>query len=361
MAFRTFLKSPPFWLIIAAASLVPASLNSFTVYLNSRVTGRANWVEIIFAASLWLIFGALTPIPYFLARRFPFRREGIVRTLSAHLVGALVMSLCWTSAGVLLSLPLVRRPPQVPFLRYFASSILTNLSLCMFLYFAVLGCIYAFSYYREARERESQQARLAAQLAEARLSALRMQLNPHFLFNSLNAITVLVRDRNTQDASRMLELLSGVLRQVLQSEKRQEVTLEEELQFIEKYLMIEQVRFSDRLQVRWFVEASVRDALVPEFILQPLVENAIRHGIAKRSEDGEIEITARQDNDRLILSVRDNGHGYHPVSNAGVGLANTTARLANLFGERGHLQMMSAEGDGTIAILRFPLRRRADG
>ncbi|OLE54667.1 MAG: hypothetical protein AUG51_07210 [Acidobacteria bacterium 13_1_20CM_3_53_8] len=229
------------------------------------------------------------------------------------------------------------------------------------MYFAVLGCIYAFSYYREARERESQQARLAAQLAEARLSALRMQLNPHFLFNSLNAITVLVRDQNTQAASRMLELLSGVLRQVLQSEKRQKVTLDEELQFIEKYLAIEQVRFSDRLQVRWSVEPDIRDALVPEFILQPLVENAIRHGIAKLSEAGKIKIRARQDNGRLILSVEDNGPGYYPVSNIGVGLANTTARLANLFGERGHLQMMNAKGGGTVATLRFPLKRVADG
>lgn len=359
MALRAFLKSHPLWLIIAAACLVPASLNSFTAYLNARVTGRTGWVEVTFAASLWLIFGLLTPIPYALARRFPLRRARIVRTLSAHLAGALLMSLCWTSAGVLLSLPLVRRPPQVPFLRYYASSVLTNLTLCLFLYFAVLGSVYAFSYYREARERESQQARLAAQLAEARLSALRMQLNPHFLFNSLNAITVLVRDRNTQGASRMLELLSGVLRQVLQSGKRQEVTLDEELQFIEKYLMIEQVRFSDRLQVRWSVEAEVLDALVPEFILQPLVENAIRHGTAKRSEDGLIEIAARACKDRLVLSVKDNGPGYHPASDTGVGLANTTARLANLFGERAELRMLDAEEGGTIATLRFPLRRRA--
>src|SRR5205085_11301642 len=219
---------------------------------------------------------------------------------------------------LLLGLLLHRFPAQEDLLRGYVGWILTSLPWSVFLYLLVLGCTYAFTYYREARERESQQARLAAQLAEARLSALRMQLNPHFLFNSLNAITVLVRDQNTQHASRMLELLSGVLRQVLQSEKRQEVTLDEELQFIEKYLMIEQVRFSDRLQVRWFVEAGVRDAVVPEFILQPLVENAIRHGIAKRSEDGEIEIRARQDNDRLILSVQDNGPGYHRVSNAGV-------------------------------------------
>src|SRR5437763_552953 len=130
MAKRSFLKSPPFWLIIAAASLVPASLNAFTVYLRSLVTGQTNWFEVIFAASLWLIFGALTPIPYFLARRFPLRRARIVRILAVHLAGAVVMSLCWTGAGVLLSLPLVRRPQQVPLLLYYTSYVLTNLSLC---------------------------------------------------------------------------------------------------------------------------------------------------------------------------------------------------------------------------------------
>jgi LytS/YehU family sensor histidine kinase len=225
----------------------------------------------------------------------------------------------------------------------------------------MLGCIYAFTYYREAREREAQQSRLVAQLADAKLSALRMQLNPHFLFNSLNAITVLVRDQNTRDASRMLELLSGVLRQVLQSDKRQEVTLDDELRFIEKYLAIEQVRFSDRLQVRLSIDSSVRNALVPEFILQPLVENAVRHGVAKRSEAGLIEITGRESNGKLVLSVRDNGPGYVAASNAGVGLANTRARLETLFGEAGRLEVLNAEGGGTIATLRFPSRRSVGG
>jgi LytS/YehU family sensor histidine kinase len=227
------------------------------------------------------------------------------------------------------------------------------------MYFTVLGCVYAFTYHREARERESQRARLAAQLAEARLSALRMQLHPHFLFNSLNAITVLVRDENTRDASRMLELLSGVLRQVLQSEKKQEVTLDDELRFIEQYLAIEQVRFSDRLRLQWSIDAALRDALVPSFILQPLVENAVRHGIAKRSEAGLIEITARQSAENLILTVRDDGPGYRPDSTAGVGIANTRARLETLFGDRAQLDVRDAEGGGTIATLSLPLRRGA--
>jgi hypothetical protein len=357
------LKSRPYWLLIAAASFGPALLNVFTSYMNSRFVGRgrADWGAVVFAGAAWLAFGALTPITYMLARRYPLRREAIGCTIAAHLAGALVMCLCWTSAGVLSSLLLARGPAQVSFFRYYLGSLLTNLSLCVFLYFAVLGCIYAFSYYREVREREAQQARLTAQLAEARLGALRMQLNPHFLFNSLNAITVLVRDHNTRDASRMLELLSGLLRQVFQSEKRQELKLDEEIRFIEQYLAIEEVRFSDRLQVRWCIEPAVRQALVPEFILQPLVENAVRHGVAKLSEAGMIELTARESDGDLVLSVRDNGPGYRPASDAGVGLANTRARVKTLFGKAGDLHVVNAEGGGTIATVRFPLRKRVDG
>lgn len=356
-------KSHRFWLLIAAASLVPALLNAFTSYLNSRFgrQGKPDWRAVAFAGTIWLVFGALTPMIYVLSRRFPLRREAIGRTVAAHLTGTLVLCIGWASLGVLLALLLNRRPAQEPLLRYYVSWILINLPWSVFLYFTVLGCIYAFTFHREARERESQQVRLAAQLAEAKLGALRMQLNPHFLFNSLNAITVLVRDQNTRDAARMLELLSGVLRQVLQSNKRQEVTLDKELRFIEQYLAIEQVRFSDRLQVRWSIEPTIRDALVPEFILQPLVENAVRHGVAKRSEAGVIEVSAHETGNDVLLSVRDNGPGYHPVSDAGVGLANTRARLETLFGETGQLRMQNGEGGGAIATVRLPVRRRADG
>jgi two-component system, LytTR family, sensor kinase len=352
----------PLWLFIAGACIVPALLSSLTTYLNARLTGRgsADWGAIIIAGALWIVFGALTPIAYVLARRYPVRRETIVRTVLAHLSGALVLCVGWASAGVGVALLLNRRPPQEPLLRYYVYWILVNLPWAVFLYFTVLGCIYAFTYYREARERESQQARLAAQLAEAKLGALRMQLNPHFLFNSLNAITVMVRDENSRDASRMLELLSGVLRQVLQSGKRQHITLDEELKFIGKYLAIEQVRFPDRLRVQWSIEAAVRDVLVPEFILQPLLENAIRHGIAKSSASGVIEVNARADNDSLLLSVQDNGPGYRPVSDSGVGLANTRARLATLFGDEAQLRIFNHQEGGTVATLRFPLRRRID-
>ena len=361
MASSAPLKSRHVWLIIAAGSVALATFSSFTVYLNSRVAGRVNWNEVILTAVLWLVFGALTRIPYSLARRFPLRREHIVRTTAVHLAGAAALSLSWTIVGFLLSLALGRRSPATPLLRLYLSTLLSNLSFCVLLYFAVLGCIYAFFYYGEVREREAQQARLAAQLAEAKLSALRMQLKPHFLFNSLNAITVLVRDQNFQDASRMLELLSGILRQVLQSNDQKEVTLDDELGFTERYLAIEQVRFSDRLKVKWSIEPAIRDAIVPEFILQPLVENAIRHGAGKRSESGLIEIAAAASNGDLLLSIRDNGPGYDVESESGVGLANTRARLETLFGDAAQLDVGSADGAGTVATVRLPLRRRVDG
>ena len=355
--------SRPYWRLVAGACLVPALLSAFTAYMNSRFSGRgsADWGAVIFESVEWLFFGALTPIAYVLARRYPLRQGALGRAVAAHLAGALLLCVGWASLGMLLGLHLRRYPAlEGDLLRSYAGWILTSLPWSVFLYFAVLGCLHAFTYYREARERESQQARLAAQLAEARLGALRMQLNPHFLFNSLNAITVLVRDQNTRDATRMLELLSAVLRQVLQSDKRHEVTLDEELRFVGQYLAIEQVRFSDRLRVRWSIDDALRDALVPAFILQPLVENAVRHGVARRSGAGVIEVAARVSGGSLVLTVYDDGPGYSPPSDAGVGLANTRARLDTLYGEAGLLQVASAEGGGTIATIRFPFRGRVD-
>jgi LytS/YehU family sensor histidine kinase len=231
------------------------------------------------------------------------------------------------------------------------------------MYFTMLGCIHAFGYFVEAKEREAQAARLAAQVAESRLGALRMQLHPHFLFNSLNAITVLVRDKDTATASRMLDLLSDVLRQVLKNDQAHEVSLAGELAFLERYLAIEQIRFSDRLQVRFSVDDALSDAAVPVFILQPLVENALRHGIAKRADGGVVEISAHRAGDSLILTVADNGRGLnrgsgeHTTGN-GLGLANIRERLTTLYGNTARLELRptAAPAQGTIAEVIIPYR-----
>jgi len=235
------------------------------------------------------------------------------------------------------------------------------------MYFTTLGCVHAFVYFVEAKEREAQTARLAAQVAEARLGALRMQLHPHFLFNSLNAITVLVPDRDTVAAGRMLDLLSDVLRQVLRSDQAHEVSLADELRFLERYLAIEQVRFSDRLAVRFDIDDALLDAAVPEFLLQPLVENALRHGIAHRADAGTVEVSARRDEDTLILSVIDNGPGpnaaRHDDGGNGLGLANMRERLTTLYGLRAQLDLRArpGPGGGTIATVTIPYRRLTSG
>jgi LytS/YehU family sensor histidine kinase len=240
----------------------------------------------------------------------------------------------------------------------------TSLPFGVAVYFAVLGVEHALFYFVEARERETQAARLAAQLAEARLGALRMQLQPHFLLNSLNAVTVIVRDRDTATATRVLEQLGDLLRRVMRSDRPQEVTLAEELEFVRQYLAIEEVRFSDRLRPVIDVDPGFLSAAVPEFLLQPLVENAVRHGLARRVGATLLSISARREGDHLVLSVTDDGPGPEdaaPEPGEGVGLGNTRERLASLYGDRASLTLARTPEGGATATVRLPYHELGAG
>jgi signal transduction histidine kinase len=351
-----------YWLLVSAACLVPAVLDALQTWARQRLTGQhvVSWPEVIFSGSEWLFLGALIPIAWYLAKRFPLRRDKLTPTLLAHFGGALILCVAWAGAGVALRYALGLQW-DTTLANQLASWTLTTIPWSVFMYFTALGCMYAFMYFSEAREQEAQSARLSAQLAEARLGALRMQLNPHFLFNSLNAIGVLVRDANTAAASRMIELLGELLHSVLRSDARHEVPLVEEIQFVEQYLAIEQVRFSDRLRVAWSVDDDVRTALVPGFILQPLVENALRHGIAKRSDLGTIEMSVHREANQLVLRVRDDGPGVvsTPETTTGVGLANIRERLQTLYGSDASLTLESSPDFGTVATIRLPYHTTA--
>lgn len=350
------------WLLIAAACIVPAVLDVLQTWMQARLAGEpVRWQNLVFQGSEWLFLGALTPIAYVLGKRYPLGRAQWKRNLPVHLAGALALCLGWASLGLLLGLILQRYPAQGPLPQAYLSWILTSIPWSVFMYFTVLGCVHAFSYFVEARERELQASRLTAQLAEARLGALRMQLNPHFLFNSLNALLVLVREGNNADAARVLELLGDILRQVLRSNQPNEVPLEEELTFLEQYMAIEQVRFSDRLDVRWHIDERARQALVPGFVLQPLVENAIKHGLAKRADAGRIDISARVFDGRLELTVRDDGYGFGPLLQAGegVGLSNTRERLRTMYGDNADVALNDPAGGGAEVVLTLPLRIRS--
>ena len=352
---------PRLLFVIAAAWLIPAVLDGAAGYIRQSVDSQpgVNWRAVVFQGAKWLALTALTPITYYMAKRYPIRRADWMRTVASHLVGVLALCIGWATMGLLIEHGLfaAAHPSGTSFGSEYGHWLLSIAPSAVVMYFTMLACFQAFIYYAEARARESHAALLAEQLAEARLDALRGKLNPHFLFNSLNAITVLVRDKNTRAASRVLELLSDLLRQVLRPEQPNEVPLTQELEFVERYLAIEQVRFMDRLHVDFDIDSSTRNALVPTFLLQPLVENAIRHGVAGHEDAGRITVSARVDGSDLHLSVRDDGIGFDTrAKHDGIGLSNTRERLETLYADRAKLSIEPLPNRGTEVSIVMPYR-----
>lgn len=223
----------------------------------------------------------------------------------------------------------------------------------LFLYFAILAAGYAREYFLRNQERQREAVELRAQLADARLEALRAQIHPHFLFNTLHAISALV-DSDPAGVRRMIARLSELLRYTIDSRGEATVPLRDELAFLQRYIEIMEIRFQGRLQVSTKIDPAALDLLVPTLILQPIVENALEHGASRAAGESRIEIEARRDGDRLRLSVRDNGPGVTESSN-GIGLANTRARLNQLYGARASLALASLPGGGAIATITIPV------
>jgi signal transduction histidine kinase len=342
--------------LLALACVVPAVLDGLQTYAKGTMGGgRPDWAWVVFQSTEWLIFGALTPLTFYLGRRLPLRSPHLRRNIAIHFLGALILCVLWASAGTALQWMLGIRVAQGSRPVVFLSWLLTSLPWSVFMYFAVLGTVHGIYALLEAREREAQASRLNAQLAEAKLQALRMQLDPHFLFNSLNGVTVLLRDGEITIAAAMLEMLSDVLRQVLRSDRTHEVPLSEEIQLTERYLAIESMRFSDRLRPTFDVDPALTGVPVPGLLLQPLVENAVRHGIAKRTNAGMLLIRGRRDGSNLVLTVEDDGEGLSPNEmREGVGLRNIRERLATLYGHRASVVLTPRAGGGTVATVMLP-------
>jgi LytS/YehU family sensor histidine kinase len=233
----------------------------------------------------------------------------------------------------------------------------------MMTYWTVVGLSHALHFHREAQERALTAAQLEARLAEAQLQALQRQLHPHFLFNTLHTISALIH-RDAEAADEMLARLSDLLRLTLDRLGIQEVTLKEELEFLGKYLEIERTRFGERLVVDMQIEPETLDICVPNLVLQPLVENAMRHGIAPRLGGGRLQIVARLTGDRLWMMVRDNGAGLPKAKldafNHGVGLSNTRSRLEHLY-PRNHRFEFHEPSDGGLAVtIEIPAAAETD-
>jgi signal transduction histidine kinase len=297
------------------------------------------------------IFAGLTIVIFWLSRRFPLDRRPRLVAVIVHIVASPIIAAA-ESVSSYAALFAMAFPVQ-PFLEHFWQGFPFNIVV----YWLVAGVAHGMTYYRRYRERDAQALQLSRQLAHAELQALKSQLHPHFLFNALNTISALMH-RDVKAADRMLCRLSDLLRAALDHTSEQEVPLLEELNFLESYLEIEQIRLAERLIVEIDVPPNVLDAMVPHMILQPLVENAIRHGVAPRKTPGTVTIRARGRREMLDIEVTDDGPGVPAgrSANGGLGLANTKARLEQLYAGQFSFEPRNRAEGGFRVSLSIPFR-----
>lgn len=307
------------------------------------------------------VWFALSPLILYLARKFPFESEKWKKSLLVHLIASVLIALFQQAIDTFV-LTRLGYPPNrqfASFLEAYQFFVYINLHLSILIYWGVVGIKSAFSNYQKYRERELQTSQLEARLATSRLQVLKMQLHPHFLFNTLNAISELIH-KDADAAERMIGDLSDLLRMSFEKLEVQEVSLKQELEFLQKYLEIEQMRFQERLRIEMQIAPETLDASVPNMILQPLVENAIKHGLAPRASGGKIEIGAERINGHLHLTVSDDGIGvpFNDFENVfeGVGLSNTRKRLRHLYGESQKFNLEAADANGLKVNLTIPYK-----
>ena len=315
----------------------------------------------------WFLWAMLSPLVFWLTRRFRLERGRLLRNSLVHVAACLTLSLAHRAVYLLICWGLqVRAYRDLGLLSaVYHENFFFNLPNGFLCYVTILV---AGTYYRHFQEEELQISQLTSELSQtqlqmtqAQLQALKMQLQPHFLFNTLNSISALL-DKDVEAAEEMLARLGDFLRLTLDNSGKQEVTLQEELEFLHCYLEIERVRFSDRLTVQIEIAPETYEALVPNLILQPIIENSIRHGIETCVGQGRIEIRSRCENDWLRLEVKDNGPGLHPDNGTeprpkrGLGFALTRDRLEHLFAARQHFHLSDAPEGGLQVIMEIPFR-----
>ena len=354
----------------AIVFLVSTALGFFfaaQIYFSSATIHRdVSWAQALYwAFTDWYEFALMAPVIFWLCRRFGFERGSWPRSLAVYLFAGLLMAgvhavLCaladlfqgwWTAKPIIFSKSL--------------RGILANRThYNLAVYAVIVFAWHAWDYYRKFRERERHAAELAGRLAQAQLQALRMQLNPHFLFNALNAVSSLMLT-DVVRANRMITRLGELLRLAMETSDQQEVPLHQEAEFLRRYLEIEQIRFGDRLRLKIEFDSATLAAAVPNWILQPLVENAIRHAIQPQEAGGQIELRSARDNGRLVLQVSDNGPGLNPPDATAeppeegrerIGLNNTQERLRKLYGENHQFDLTGNEMGGVTARVSIPFR-----
>jgi sensor histidine kinase YesM len=337
-------------LLIWSAWTALAVFFALTASLTYVSQGRPPiWgLSLVYSLGQWWIWALLTPLVFWVAARWPLRRGHLLARVPLHLL-----------TGVAVALIKVRLEGWIRQWLFGVSPylLINNLALQMLIYWALVGVAHALDAYGRSRQ---QAAEMQARLGRAQLELLRAQLQPHFLFNALNAIAELVHE-DPERADRMIGRLSGLLRSTLDAGDRPLVTLDEELGLVESYVRLQEARFGDRLSVRFDVAPDCRAALIPHLLLQPIVENAIQHGLAPRAGGGTIILSASRVRRGLELRVADDGAGMKREAKTGIGISNTRARLESLYGGDASFDLAPRPGGGVVATIVTPLRFETPG
>jgi signal transduction histidine kinase len=337
----------PFWTAIAL---------SFAI--NSHFAQKIPWRESILGSLGDWYSRALLALPIlWLARRFQFHQSNWLTTGLLHLFASIFFAGFWIvlrAAIAQIEFHIYGYAPN--FSGVFVDLFTRSFHLNLWIYWVILAVSHAVEYYRKLSEHDLKTAELERSLTQAKLTALQSQLNPHFLFNTLHTISALMHI-DVEKADRMVAKLSDLLRYALDNTDEHVIPLRDEIAFLKRYLEIEQTRFGDRLTVTMDIPEDTLNAEVPNLILQPIVENAIRHGIEPHAKPGKIHLSARRENGELILQVRDNGAGLRPNNTRqGIGTSNTRQRLQQLYAESQTFALENAPEGGLVATIKLPLR-----
>jgi len=349
------------WIWIASIWFGFGLVDAIETVLVMHSEGMQHAWLILFATILvsWLPWALVTPFLLRLGSRFPATELRHFGTWSAHISAFFAVGLAysaWTAWLETLFNPYLDSP-VTPFLPHLVHKAFDGLLSSLILYAAIVAVGYGLESKERLASQQTETARLNEQLSKAQLNALRRQIEPHFLFNALNSITGLVRQGRNDAAVGMISGLGDLLRRLLQESTQQQAKLGEEMDFARKYLDIQKVRFDDRLQLDVDVPGELYDAQVPSLLLQPIVENAVLHGIAKRAVGGTIRIAASQSNGTLTLSIGNDGPSLSAdwkTASSGIGISNVRARLQSLYGEASGLSMRNRQAGGVEVLISIP-------
>ena len=355
----------PWSLVLLVATLLGlvSSMLAWQLTLSlERTATYFRWLVVLNCA-YWYSWALFTPPIVWLSQRFRFERQGLLRAVAVHVPAVVFFSLAHIAMMQAAQWWLVTSEGgQFRWWSAAQRAALMNFDWEMMTYWAIVGLSHALLYYRESRDRALRTAQLETRLVAAQLMTLQQQLHPHFLFNTLHAVSTLMH-RDVAAADRTLMRLSDLLRMTLERLGEEEVPLASELDFLRKYLDIERTRFADRLVVRFEIDAKAEAAMVPTLLLQPLVENAIKHGVARKAGAGRIDILARREQDKLRIEIRDDGVGLSEDAltalHKGIGISTTRARLQHQFGADFRFEFHRLDqGVAVIVVVPWRLKRK---